>query len=405
MKIVYLVHRGLFAYSGGGHVHVTELIRALERAGHQVQVLASDSGEPLTLDGAVAVVPQRDSVSDAKGLMRRLAGRSLWQRLRGIRAQARFRAARPRVEQALREMRAEAVYERYSLYNSSGVDTCQALGIPHVLEVNSLCETLEQYGDHTYDPAAIRLERHIFATTGRVLVVSEAVRDAVLRQHPQPERVVVVPNGVDLSRFHPEIDGTDVRDANGLGGRVVIGMVAYFKRWHGLEQLLQAVPSVVEACPSVQFLLVGEGDRPGAVSDFVHVRGMSQWVSVTGEVPHAEIPSYVAAMDITVIPHFHHHGSPLKLFEYMAAGKPTVAVAIGQICEVLQDGTTGLLVPPDDISALSGALIRLAQDRTLRQQMGAAARAWVARERSWDDVARRVLQLWDEQRKSPQPGK
>lgn len=395
MRIGYLVDSTLFQYSGGGVVHVWELVRAFERAGHEVVLLASDSGRVLPHERPKLHWRETARCTPSwRAVLRALLGAPVRRMARRWRELGKARRAERMLAGALRQLAVDAVYERYTLYNAAGVECCRRLGIPHVMEVNSTCDSSARYGDHFLDPVATAIERRAFHATDAVLVVSASVRDEVLAHDVAPARVHVVPNGVDTMRFAPEVDGEPLRTRYGLTGFVVIGMVAFFKRWHGLDHLLRAVAPVVERCPEARFLLVGEGETRGAVARHVHEQGLSDLVVATGEVDHDAMPAHIAAMDITVIPHFHHHGSPLKLFEYMASGKPTVAVAIGQITECVRPGETGVLVPPNDVEALCSALIDLIGDPLLRKHMGLKAREWVQRERSWDGVARHVLELW-----------
>lgn len=117
---------------------------------------------------------------------------------------------------------------------------------------------------------------------------------------------------------------------------------------------------------------------------------------LTGAVGPDAVPSLLLSMDAAVAPYPDlrpFYFSPLKLYEYMAAGLAVVASRVGQVAEVVEHGRTGFLVPPGDARALSGALTRLASDRSLARGLGRAARAQVLRSHTWDAVARRILAL------------
>jgi glycosyltransferase involved in cell wall biosynthesis len=119
-------------------------------------------------------------------------------------------------------------------------------------------------------------------------------------------------------------------------------------------------------------------------------------------VPYSDMPAYLAACDILVSPHGRQadggefFGSPTKLYEYMAAGRPIVASAVGQIADVLTDEHSALLVAPDDAHALARAIVRLVEDARLRTRLGGAAREAAERHHSWSQNAERVLRCLTE---------
>ena len=141
---------------------------------------------------------------------------------------------------------------------------------------------------------------------------------------------------------------------------------------------------------------MGDGpEREELVRDLA-ARGLSGSAILCGAVPPAEIPGLLASMDAAVAPYppiEPFYFSPLKVFEYMAAGLPVAASRIGQLGAVIRDGGNGLLLPPGDAGALSGALERLCGDRALRIRLGRAARATVLEEHTWEAVAGRILRL------------
>jgi len=217
----------------------------------------------------------------------------------------------------------------------------------------------------------------------------------------QPEKILVNSNAVDPTQFRPDVDGSTVRQALGLDGSVVVGFSGTFGNWHGIPSLAAALPRVCRARPDVRWLLMGDGPLRHLVDDAVRVHGLADRVHQPGLVPHARMPAYLAACDVLVSPHGRQadggefFGSPTKLFEYMAAGRPIVASALGQIAEVLQHERTALLVPPDDPEALSGAIIRLVDNACLRDHLGKAAREAAVERHTWRQNADRLLASLD----------
>ena len=128
----------------------------------------------------------------------------------------------------------------------------------------------------------------------------------------------------------------------------------------------------------------------------VAARGLREAALFTGAVAPHQVPGLLASMDVAVAPYpklANFYFSPLKVYEYMAAGLPVVASRIGQLTQVLRHEETGLLCPPGDAAALAAALERLRCDPALRKRLGAAARATALKKHTWDAVARRILSL------------
>jgi glycosyltransferase involved in cell wall biosynthesis len=141
---------------------------------------------------------------------------------------------------------------------------------------------------------------------------------------------------------------------------------------------------------------VGDGpERPTLLSLLAHY-GVRSSTVVAGAVAPQDIPGWLASMDVGVAPYPQATGfyfSPLKVYEYMAAGRPVVASRVGQVARLVQDGVTGLLCPPGDATALAGALTRLYRDSPERERMGRAGRELVLREHTWDAVVERILRI------------
>ena len=225
------------------------------------------------------------------------------------------------------------------------------------------------------------------------MTVSESLQSQLRRSRVKPELIHVLPNAVDTHLFHMGLDGSLVMQQRNLNGRFVIGFVGTFKRWHGVDLLLSAFRDLHEADPSVHLLLVGDGPLRAQIEQEVRSAGLTQAVTFAGAVAHEEVPNYVAAMDVAVAPYpalDDFYFSPLKLFEYMAAGRAVVASRAGQVAQVVADGVTGLLFDPGDLAGLVGCLRRLREDPALCKEMGRNANA-ACSDRTWTHNAASVI--------------
>ena len=286
----------------------------------------------------------------------------------------------------------DLIYERYSLFSDVGTRVGAGHGVPVALEVNApLIVEREQQGPFSLRGVAEAAEACSFQGADVVVTVSEEVAGYVRGIGASPDRVHVAPNAVDTARFHPRVDGTRVRSDLGISDDFVIGFTGSLKKWHGVDVLISAWLEAAE--PGWSLLIVGEGPEWPKLATHAGTPGHHGRIVFTGAVSHYEMPEYVAAMDVAVAPYRSvpdFYFSPLKLFEYLAAGKAVVASEIGQIPSVVRHGGNGLLVPPDDVAALRAALSLLAKDRDLR--MGLARRAPHGLV-SWEETARGTVAI------------
>jgi len=151
----------------------------------------------------------------------------------------------------------------------------------------------------------------------------------------------------------------------------------------------------------VRFLIVGSGSLHVEVEKRLEAEVAAGRVIFTGAVGHDRVPALLDACDILVAPHVpladgsEFFGSPTKIFEYMAMGKGIVASRLGQIGEVLVDGETALLVEPGDVQELRAAMVRLINEKGLREELGSKARETAKREHTWTHNAQRVLDAYE----------
>jgi glycosyltransferase involved in cell wall biosynthesis len=288
------------------------------------------------------------------------------------------------------------IYERYSLYNAAAVVVSGLTGIPAVLEVNETAGVdRTRQGKQLALPGLARwFERRIFRAASGLPVVSGYLREYAIAAGAAPERVRVTPTAVDAERFDPaRVDARAVRARLGLEGSTVVGFAGSFAKWHGVNLLLEAAAKLAGELPDLRLLLVGDGAGRCAAEARAAELGLADRVVFTGKVPHAEIPAYMAAMDVGVMPASNVYGSPMKVFEYMAMGCPPVAPLLPPLEEVIVDGQIGILFQPGDAADLARGLRCLVADPQRRMALGEAARREVLSRRLWVHNAEAVLEL------------
>jgi glycosyltransferase involved in cell wall biosynthesis len=211
----------------------------------------------------------------------------------------------------------------------------------------------------------------------------------------EPGRVVEIPNGVDITRFRPDVDGSPIRARLGIPeNAVVVGYLGAMDHAHlfkGVPVLLEALSQLTCEQP-VHLLAVGGGDlqpdyrRQG---DRLGLRARSSW---TGTVSAEELPAHLGAMDVLVLPSLGTGAESfgIVLIEAMAAGKPVVATTLPGVRRVVDDGRDGYVVPPGDAQRLVEALERLIRNPGLRRVFGAAGRRKVEERYDWRKIAARI---------------
>jgi glycosyltransferase involved in cell wall biosynthesis len=287
----------------------------------------------------------------------------------------------------------DLVYERYSLWSHAGMDYAQAVGIPGLLEVNApLIKEQARHRVLVDQGKAEWVAHRAIGNASSLVAVSDEVASH-LGQYPLTDgRVHVIPNGVDPDRFPEGLRSV----LGGTSGTFMVGFVGTLKPWHGLSTLVGAFERLHDVARDAQLLIVGDGPERSALEEDLSRRGLRQAVQFTGAVDPTQIPGLIAAMDAAVAPYPNltdFYFSPLKVYEYMAAGRAVVASRIGQLNRLVEHEITGLLTSPGDPADLAGALMRLRTEPELRQRLGKTARAKIQREHTWKATVRRILDL------------
>jgi glycosyltransferase involved in cell wall biosynthesis len=286
------------------------------------------------------------------------------------------------------------VWQRHELFHKAGLDLARALRVPSVLFVPAThMWEARQWGVRRpgwHGVAERAGEAPALRRADVVACGTAVVAEQVERLGARADAIVVTPTGVDLDVFaDADADaGAGVRRRVGLADRFVVGWVGSFRRFHALEQAIDALAGVDDAA----LLLVGDGPERSRIEEYARRRDVA--LVCTGTVVHTELPPFLAAMDVALVlaradATFHY--SPLKLAEYLAAGRAVVVPRVPQLVARLADGVDAVFVEPGDVADLAAALRRLHDEPALRARLGTAARLAAEGQWSWDHAVRQVL--------------
>jgi glycosyltransferase involved in cell wall biosynthesis len=380
MRILY--HHRTQAEDAQG-VHIAEMIKAFRDLGHEVEVVALVKKDASNLG---------NDHGTTWGWLRNFAPNwfyelmSLGYNLYGYR----------KLCETVKSKRPDFIYERYSLNTFCGIWASRRFEIPLILEVNSpLCYEQNSLGQLTFKRLSRFSERWICSNSKKTIVVSKVMRDILKREGIPDEKIIVIPNGIDPEKFHPNISGDPIRQRYGLNGKIIIGFVGWFRKWHGLKMLLEIFHEADLAEKGIGVLLVGDGPAYPDLSRYVKRHNLEPSVIFTGPVKGEDIPAHIAAMDIAVQPSVTAYACPIKLIEYMAMGKCIVAPDQPNIREILEDAVNAYLFKPGDQDDFYKVLLNTIKNSAGREFVG--RNAWETihgRKYFWSTNVERTLDLF-----------
>ena len=383
MRIAYvLLDPGIGVFgTKGASVHVQEVVRTFRALGHEVSVFCTRTDDDVPADLADLDVTRLAVPSGLEAGQREIALLRLSDMLADMVVDI----------DSGSEAGFDLVYERYSLFSTAGAQVSDRLGVPLVLEVNApLLTEQRQHRGLVHGEHAARATAGSFAGAKRIVCVSELVADWVRRDYPGLADVNVVPNGVNTDRITPTTGSHDRLGVRRPRGDVHIGFVGTLKPWHGTDRLITACAGLRG---NAHLDIVGHGPEAAALEAQAQTLGISERVTFHGALAPADVPARLQDFDIAVAPYpaGENYFSPLKLYEYLAAGLPIVASRVGAIPGVLEGTGAAILTDPDDTAELTRVLQTLVDDAEVRRKMGACARAEALSRHSWTSRCRDIL--------------
>lgn len=286
------------------------------------------------------------------------------------------------------------VYERLAAFAALG-ETFKRRGTPWVLESNALVyhEASTDRKTMVLTGVAKSIELGAYRKSDLIVCVTPELKEMIVDASGVPaDKVLVVPNAVDMRRWNRE----SLSPRRIFGDRVTVGFAGILSYRQGMTAVLESLARVRASGIDLCLVVVGDGPMRAECDDAVRRLGLKSVVHFVGQVSWDDVPSYLIGCDVGLSPQIRlpmgkMFGSPIKLYESMAAGLPVIASAFDDAKAVLVDNETGFLYDPDTPEALDRALIRSYENRGRLREMGRRAREVAEKEHSWAVRSRLVL--------------
>jgi len=300
------------------------------------------------------------------------------------------------IREAITIEKPSLIYERFTDFHRSGLRAAKKAKVPYVVEIHETAEArryTQKLNFHHYNDYVLM---KVATGADMVVVVSSMLRDYFTRKGVLGKKILVLPNAVDLELFRSTGQGHRIRRGLGISAEeTVIGLVGGMHPYHGIDLLPDVCELIRNECPKVKLLIVGGFKRyKGGLSAFKSMlkeRRIDNYFILTGGVPIEEVPGYIEAMDICLMPDSNAYGSPLKLFEYGALSKPCIMPRYRPVLDVLVDGQTGLIFQPKSIKDMADKITTLMHDEGLRESLGKNLYNLVSEKHTWHRNARTIL--------------
>lgn len=393
-RVFYLLHNSLPHNSAGYATRTHGLLSELNRIGWDVDGVTR-LGYPYDMPGKADIpdVAMHDVVGNVD-YRRLLRGRDIEKKNPMFHYTERYSAA---LLDLAKDQRPAIIHAASNHWNGlTAVKTARKLGIPSIYEVRGLWEVTRgsrnpEWAKSNMYKYIARMEADAAKGATQVFAITEALREELISRGVDGDKIRVVPNGVDTSRFTPIPRDDELASQLGVAGKTVIGYVGSVLDYEGIELMLEAAEVLNRTREDFHVLIVGDGAELERFQNHVQEHQLEHIVTFTGRVPHEDVEKYYSLIDITPFPRLPlpvcEMVSPLKPFEAMAMGKAVVASDVAALKEIVTPGVNGYLHEKGNAESLTQQLTKMLDDRTDTETIGKQARAWVVKNRDWSKLA------------------
>ncbi len=239
-----------------------------------------------------------------------------------------------------------------------------------------------------------KLRKAVVKQLDGLFPVSNYTKEILISMGAVPSRVFVSPNGVDVTRFYPR-DATSLKLKLGISDQPVLLTVSRLVPRKGIDTVIQALPALVKKIPKILYLIGGTGPDQARLEHLVTKAQLHKHVRFLGRISDIDLPLFYNLCDVFTMPA--HHAPPdvegfgLVFLEAGACRKPIIGTAVGGIPDAIEDGVTGVLIPPDAPDTLANQITTLLSNKEKAHTLGAQAIAYINNNATWGHRAFHIL--------------
>ena len=376
--------------TGAEGVHISQIIKGLRGLGNNVSVVCPSGDDPLKTAGNNPFAKKKGGL---KKKILSFVSSHLPQALFECLEMAYNFSAYPKIKNIVEIEKVELIYERYAFFMTAGVRIAKERKTPFIVEVNEIAGH-KRVRKQVFVRKARDAEYLIFTQAEAIIVVSSFLKQEIVDLGIDAQKIFVISNGADDVLFDPaKYDRKKQRALYSLGDKdIVFGFIGWFVPWHNLEFFIKVFSKIDnENC---KLILVGDGGLKDSLYILTETLNIADKVIFAGAIPYEKIPDMINALDICIIPDSNEYRSPIKMFEYMAMGKPVVAPNYEPIRSVIDDGKDGVIFDPMDKENLVRILNNVVNDEGKRKILGNNAREKILKQHLWKHNAQKVLEIY-----------
>ena len=387
----------------GYSIRSLHLIAAQHRLGLRPQALTGPLqtvDDPNAAEAVVENITYRRTPFGGK-----LSEWAISRRWLGLREASVVRLIRNRILEVVEKEPVDLIHAHSpALCGLGALQAARSKGVPFVYELRAFWEDAAVDQNKTSARSlryrlSRKLEDYVVHRADAVVGISQSILDELKERKTDSAKLFHVPNGVDTEKFSPVTRDEKLAASLGLGSEPVLGFIGSLYRWEGVAWLVRAVAELRRRGTACKLLIVGEGEEMPAVREAVRELNAGEFIEVLGKVPHGEIERYYSVVDVLVYP---RHSirltelvTPLKPLEAMALGKAILGSDVGGIRELVRPEKTGILYRADNVEDFCAQAKRLLSETNLQRRLGEEAREFILREKDWNVLAQRYLNVYD----------